>query len=268
MTLRVVTAKSGRRSTFDWESLASSARFLTSHVAQWGRRVGSKHALLSLFSGDGDTLEHPSFVRTRSVGSRAHPSLSRLAVACVRGAWVASLSAAPFQGRCLEHSRAFAREGCAEVHRAEDRPRRAACRRGLPRRTCASGGSETPSTARPPPRHPRSRGCHALCLVLLESAERATATTPYSLRYSVPGPVMGALGAGSWATPRGHRSRIGFALRRMPLAVVCSWLGFQRAPCETPDSRLPPAEPSGDPCDLSVHRLCPAAAGVRWSSST
>lgn len=36
----------------------------------------------------------------------------------------------------------------------------------------------------------------------------------------------------------------------MPLAVVCSWLGCQRAPCETPDPRRPPTKPSDDSRDL------------------
>jgi hypothetical protein len=63
-------------------------------------------------------------------------SLSRCAVACVRGVGAASLSTAPFQGRGVEHPRGFRfGKGCAEVHRAEDLPRRAACRRGFPRRT-------------------------------------------------------------------------------------------------------------------------------------
>lgn len=34
---------------------------------------------------------------------------------------------------------------------------------------------------------------------------------------------------------------IGFAMRQMPLAIFCSWLSFQRVPCETPDSRPPTA---------------------------
>lgn len=34
---------------------------------------------------------------------------------------------------------------------------------------------------------------------------------------------------------------IGFAMREMPLAIFCSWLSFQRVPCETPDSRPPTA---------------------------
>lgn len=69
MTLCVVTAWSGL-STFDWESLASSARVLTSPVTQWGRRVGSKHALLSLVGTATDSAVSPREKRGR--GSRAH----------------------------------------------------------------------------------------------------------------------------------------------------------------------------------------------------
>lgn len=35
--------------------------------------------------------------------------------------------------------------------------------------------------------------------------------------------------------------KIGSAMRQMLLAIFCSWLSFQRVPCETPDSRLPTA---------------------------
>lgn len=38
----------------------------------------------------------------------------------------------------------------------------------------------------------------------------------------------------------------------MPLAVVCSWLGCQRAPCGTSDCRHPPTVPPNDSRDLSA----------------
>lgn len=234
MTLRVVAAWPGLFWTFDWESLASSARFLTSPVAQWGRRVGSKHALLSFRTA---TRSSTSLREKGCVGSRARSCPSHHSLLRAR-ARAAPPSVAALSSRAVLHPSAFASG-------------RAVPRSIAPRTQLSLG----PRRLRRFDLHPAgagSRGCHALCRVF--RIQRSTLQLRHPIRLDALCPPGHGLG---WAQARGlprapADPRIGFTRGQMPLAVVCSWLGCQRAPCETPDCRHPPTVPPDDSRDLTA----------------
>lgn len=234
MTLRVVAAWPGLLWTFDWESLASSARFLTSPVAQWGRRVGSKHALLSFRTA---TRSSTSLREKGCVGSRARSCPSHHSLLRAR-ARAAPPSVSALSSRAVLHPSAFASG-------------RAVPRSIAPRTQLSLG----PRRLRRFDLHPAgagSRGCHALCRVF--RIQRSTLQLRHPIRLDALCPPGHGLG---WAQARGlpraaADPRIGFTRGQMPLAVVCSWLGCQRAPCETPDCRHPPTVPPDDSRDLTA----------------